>query len=271
MTTSLEYEQSIPRAVVVRFLVLRPDSARPSGHDRHSHMDGAHHRWRRDHIRYRSRNGAGTDNVTSYVTGNTLTSIAFSGVRRASITKGPWPERAWHGGVERDRRHVGALPTPPTGLAATVSGSTVTLSWSPPGSGIQLRHTFSKPDRRRSFEPRESGDERRRRDSFTGVPPGVYYLRVRARNVVGTSGPSNEIQATSRVRCRPPHQLCVHEVGWPGDLYLAGAEHRSCPRGLQDLGGHAAGLENILVADSARARPHGQRAAGNLLHSDQEP
>jgi hypothetical protein len=28
------------------------------------------------------------------------------------------------------------------------------------------------------------------------APPGIYFIRVRARNACGTSGPSNEVSAT---------------------------------------------------------------------------
>ena len=90
-----------------------------------------------------------------------------------------------------------AVPAPPTGLAAVVSGSTVALTWQ---SGGGSGHTYwleagSAPGQRDlgawpSVAPRLTA---------TGVPAGRYWVRVRAAGADGVSGPSNELDL--RVGC----------------------------------------------------------------------
>jgi len=87
-------------------------------------------------------------------------------------------------------------PGAPADLTASVNGSSLTLTWQPPlsgcgptaytidaGSGVGLSNlaSFSTGTTATSF-------------SASGVGAGVYYVRVRASNVAGTSGPSNEVQ-----------------------------------------------------------------------------
>lgn len=90
---------------------------------------------------------------------------------------------------------VGGVPAPPRAPeqpAATVSGSTVSLSWfAPPGavtgyileagsaSGLSNLATVS-------VGPATS-------ISFTGIPPGTYYVRIRAVNALGRSVVSEEV------------------------------------------------------------------------------
>lgn len=88
---------------------------------------------------------------------------------------------------------VGAVERPgiPTGLTAVVSGSNVTLSWATPTSGGPIDDYVVDVGRSRTqidttvtsvsevlFAP--------------GVPTGRYYVRVRARNVVG-EGPNTSV------------------------------------------------------------------------------
>jgi predicted phage tail protein len=92
----------------------------------------------------------------------------------------------------------GGAPAAPTGLLSQVSGSTVTLSWTaavgsptsyvleagsrPGGADITQTDTGSPSTSLRA----------------AGVSPGTYFVRVRARNACGTSGPSNEVTAIVR-------------------------------------------------------------------------
>lgn len=85
-------------------------------------------------------------------------------------------------------------PGPPANLTFVVSGSAVTLNWTAPATGgaptsylIEAgssagtsNFTFDTGNTLTSF-------------GTAGVAPGVYYVRVRARNVAGSSGPSNEV------------------------------------------------------------------------------
>lgn len=86
-------------------------------------------------------------------------------------------------------------PFPPTGFAATVTGATVALSWRDPGDAADFELEFG-------FAPGQRVGALRLgvapTITFPGVPPGTYYLRVRAVNEVGASPASNEIRVDVR-------------------------------------------------------------------------
>lgn len=117
-------------------------------------------------------------------------------------------------GITAIYRGVGVgptLPDPPTNFRASVVLSTLTLSWTPASTGGTAQRyvvdagtapgvynigaaTFPALPTSTTINP---------------VPPGTYYLRIRAQNVIGTSAPSAEIQVTVGA-CTPP--------GAPGTL-----------------------------------------------------
>jgi sugar lactone lactonase YvrE len=89
------------------------------------------------------------------------------------------------------------LPGNPGALTASVAGRTVTLTWSPPSGDPPTSYVI------------EAGSASGRADlanldtgspsatfAATDVPPGTYFIRVRARSAGGTSGPSNEAVVT---------------------------------------------------------------------------
>ncbi len=81
-------------------------------------------------------------------------------------------------------------PPSPT-LSAEVQGNAVTLSWDDPGNTTHFDlEAGSAPGLRNLLVTSLNGT------SFTasGVPPGTYYLRVRAINEVGRSVPSQELK-----------------------------------------------------------------------------
>jgi hypothetical protein len=92
---------------------------------------------------------------------------------------------------------VAPRPAAPTGLAATVTGASVQLSWAPgPPPGTALRYVLEAG----------SGPGLANLASFdvglqasltvNAVPPGTYYVRVRPANVTGSGQPSNEVMVT---------------------------------------------------------------------------
>lgn len=98
--------------------------------------------------------------------------------------------------------HSGALglsvaprPPAPVALAAQVSGSSVQLTWAPgPTNATTLRHQLqvgSAPGQSDIYSGLELGPD----TSFaaSGVPPGRYYVRVRAGNHTGFGAASNEV------------------------------------------------------------------------------
>lgn len=91
-----------------------------------------------------------------------------------------------------------AAPAAPTNLSATVSGSTVTLTWQPGAGSVGATYSLeagSAPGSSNlgawpTVAPRLVA---------TGVPDGRYFVRVRATSVNGVSGYSNEVDV--RVGC----------------------------------------------------------------------
>ena len=87
---------------------------------------------------------------------------------------------------------VPAPPLPPLDLAGVVSGTTVTLNWfAPPGTvtGYVVEAGSAPGLADLAVASVAAGSSA----SFTGVPPGTYYVRVRARNAAGLSIVSNQI------------------------------------------------------------------------------
>lgn len=82
-------------------------------------------------------------------------------------------------------------PVAPTASPAVVSGNAVTLSWTNPGNVSSFALEFGLAPGQR-LGAIETG--RVTATTLRGVPPGVYYVRVRAVNEVGRSPASNEIR-----------------------------------------------------------------------------
>jgi hypothetical protein len=100
---------------------------------------------------------------------------------------------------------TGAAPGAPGALTRTVTGDAVSFRWSPPvtgdpptgylleaGTGPGLSNITSVP-----LGPQTQFD-------VNGVPPGTYFVRVRAQNSFGLGSPSNEVVLTVRTTAEPP-------------------------------------------------------------------
>lgn len=84
--------------------------------------------------------------------------------------------------------------------------------------------------------------------AIPGVPPGTYFLRVRARNIAGTSAPSNE--ATVVVTAEPPGppvNLTGSAVGSSVTLQWQPPASGGTPTGYTLIAGTAPGLANVAV------------------------
>ena len=80
-------------------------------------------------------------------------------------------------------------PLSPT-LSAQRQGQTVTLSWSDPGNATHFDvEVGSAPGLRNLLVASREGTTL----TSTGVPPGRYYVRVRAINEIGRSVPSADL------------------------------------------------------------------------------
>jgi hypothetical protein len=103
---------------------------------------------------------------------------------------------------------TGTTPGPPTGLAASVAGSTVTLAWVAPAAGSPPTTYVIEAGASTGSLNLANFSTGTTAPSFVaaGVPGGTYFVRVRAANTVGSGGPSNEvaIAATGNPTCTGP-------------------------------------------------------------------
>jgi hypothetical protein len=85
-------------------------------------------------------------------------------------------------------------PPSPTNLVGFVTGSTVTLGWSPSTGGptsyiVEAGSSPGLADLATVDTGSTAGSA-----TFTSVGRGTYFVRLRAKNACGLSGASNEIQ-----------------------------------------------------------------------------
>jgi predicted phage tail protein len=92
---------------------------------------------------------------------------------------------------------VGGVPAPPgapVNLTRTVSGSTVTFNWTAPatGSPTSYRLEAGSASGLSDIAVANTGSTATT-ISFSSVPPGTYFVRLRAVNALGASVVSNEV------------------------------------------------------------------------------
>jgi hypothetical protein len=141
---------------------------------------------------------------------------------------------------------------PPSNLAATVLGTTVTLNWAAPATGGAATNYIVEA----GSVPGAANLAVAATNSavpaatFVGVPAGSYFVRVRAANALGSSGPSNEIVVT--VGCAapgPPTNFAFTKVGTNVTFTWQAPAGGPAPTGYRLVVGSAPGLENLLISD----------------------
>lgn len=92
-------------------------------------------------------------------------------------------------------------PGVPTNLAANVNGSTVAISWAAPTTGGTATGYRLEAGSASGLSNLATIVTTATGLTATGVPPGQYFLRVRATNAVGTSAPTADLAVA--VGCTP--------------------------------------------------------------------
>jgi hypothetical protein len=87
-------------------------------------------------------------------------------------------------------------------LAGTIAGNSVTLNWIAPSSGPPTSFVIEagRSAGATNVAAFDIGSAATR-VTFTGVPAGTYYVRVRAKNSAGVGAPSNEVVLDVGARC----------------------------------------------------------------------
>jgi hypothetical protein len=145
-------------------------------------------------------------------------------------------------------------PNAPSALTATAVLSTATLSWTPATSGgpaaryIVEAGTASGLSNAGVFTLNSTATTA----TFGGVPSGTYFVRVRAQNAAGTSGPSPQAQLTVGACALPAAPGTLSGSANNQTVSLAwSAPTSGVTQGYRLLVGSAPGLTNVLVADYA--------------------
>jgi hypothetical protein len=145
-------------------------------------------------------------------------------------------------------------PNAPSALTATAVLSTANLSWTPATSGgpaaryIVEAGTASGLSNIGVFVLNSTATTA----SFSGVPTGTYFIRVRAQNAAGTSGPSPQAQLTVGACALPAAPGPLTGSANDQTVNLAwSAPTSGVTQGYRLLAGSGPGLANVLVADFA--------------------
>lgn len=107
-----------------------------------------------------------------------------------------------------------ALEIPPTNLAATVSGTSVTLTWTPPAFTSVSRYVIEAGSQRGAANLARITVPGADESFTTTAPPGTYYVRVRGENACGATPATPDVWLTVGGDALPaaPANLTVTDV-----------------------------------------------------------
>jgi 5-hydroxyisourate hydrolase-like protein (transthyretin family) len=144
------------------------------------------------------------------------------------------------------------LPDAPTSLVAFMSGSLLTMTWSPalgggPPSGFIVEAGSASGASNIASLPVTAATF-----SFTPVPPGFYFLRVRARNAAGVSEASTEVMIVVSGAPAPPGapSFTSHSVSGNTVTLNWQAPTQGTATSYIIEAGSAPGLANLAVANT---------------------
>ncbi len=195
--------------------------------------------------------GPGLSNLANFSTGNTTTSFSSGGIANGLYYIRVRATNSYGTGGPSNEAPIRVGPAPPnapTGLSGSAVGNNINLSWTAPvGGGTPTAYTieagsapglanlanFSTGNTATAFA---SG----------GVANGTYYLRVKATNAVGPSGPSNEaILQVGPPPPGPPSGLTAGAVGSTVNLAWNPPATGGPPTSYTIEAGSAPGLANL--------------------------
>jgi predicted phage tail protein len=143
----------------------------------------------------------GPANLANFNTGNALTSLVvpdvpagtyFVRIRAVSScgTSAPSSEEQ----LIVQAANANTSPSAPRGLASSIKGGTVTLTWLAPDTGTVTSYVIQAGSQSRqanlaNFDTNSTALTL----VASNVPAGSYYIRVYAKNAAGLSKPSNEV------------------------------------------------------------------------------
>lgn len=147
-----------------------------------------------------------------------------------------------------------ALPGAPSSLASTVSGSTVTLNWTAPAAGgtpatyvVEAGSVTGAANLANALTNSTATAA-----SFAGVPAGTYFVRVRARNALGSGAASNEVIVTVGGGCAipaAPTNFAFTKSGMNVTFSWQAPATGQPPTGYRLVVGSSPGLENLLIVN----------------------
>ena len=181
----------------------------------------------------------------------------------------PWEAMPTHRRVAVTPIESGAA-TAPVNLTGAVSGSTVTLAWTPAGAEIALGYIVEAGSRA-GLSDLANFDTGSAAVSLTAtdVPAGTYYVRVRLRTASGISPPSNEIaigvtaSACTRAPAAPTG-LTSAASGSTVTLQWTAPSQGCAPTGYTIEAGSSPGAGNLAnVATGSTATTFSGSAVGN--------
>ncbi len=202
----------------------------------------------------------GFANLADFSTGNTATRFSTSGVLpgvyfirvRATNSAGA-------SNPSNEIQLAIGPPGPPSGLVASSTGSSITLLWIAPATGGAPSAYIIEAGSASGLLNLASVSTGSVATTYStiNVPNARYYLRVRATNVFGTSGPSNEAVLFVGPACaNPPNapgNLRLTSIG-PGRLTLAwdlaSVAPGNAPTSYLVEAGSASGQANLATIDT---------------------